>query len=118
MSDGSNTIRVINPNDFNMLSQIKVTKNGNSVRYLNELQFANDLIYANIFMQDKIVMIDFSDGKVVGEIDISNLRSTLKNNPDAEVSNGIAYNYDKDVFYLTGKNWNKIFAVHFEEITN
>ena len=60
-------------------------------------------------------MIDIRSGNVVGEIDISHLRRELKNNPTAEVSNGIAYNKDEDVFYLTGKNWNKIFVVRFEE---
>jgi glutamine cyclotransferase len=115
LSDGSATIRFINPSNFETISNLRITRNNNPVKFLNEIELVDDLLYANIYMQDLIVIADIKTGKVVGEIDISELRHHLFNNPAAEVSNGIAYDKNDKKFYLTGKNWNKIFIVVFEK---
>jgi glutamine cyclotransferase len=62
-------------------------------------------------MKDLMIIANINTGKIVGEIDISILRQHLFDNPEQEVSNGIAFDKKNDVFYITGKNWNKIFIV-------
>jgi len=104
MSDGSHTLRFIEPIEFRVVAHLKVQYGSRAMRYLNELEYAGGILYANIFMKDLIVMIDVINGEVIGEIDISSLRQELHNNPTAEVSNGIAYNKQEGLFYLTGKN--------------
>ena len=116
MSDGSADIRFINPENFTIVSNLRVKRNGNPVRFLNELELVDTLLYANIYMYDLIIIANINTGEVVGEVDISPLRKMLYNNPQKEVSNGIAYNKKEDYFYLTGKYWNKIFVVRFVAI--
>ena len=115
MSDGSATIRFIEPDNFRVVRNMMIKMNGKAVGLINELELVDSLLYANIYMQDLIIIADINTGNVVGLIDISNLRRQLYNNPTQEVSNGIAYNKSEDVFYLTGKNWNKVFIVRFKE---
>jgi glutamine cyclotransferase len=115
MSDGSSTIRLINPKDFTTISNINITRNNVPVRHLNELELVDSLLYANIFMRDLIIIANINTGKVVGEIDISALRPLVSDYRHSEVSNGIAYCKENKLFYLTGKFWNKMFVVRFVE---
>jgi glutamine cyclotransferase len=111
MSDGSNVLRVIEPSNFFVEKNISVVdENFNPISYLNEMENIKGEIWANIWMQDKIARINPDNGNLIGWVDISNLREFVTN-PDQEVSNGIAYNEDEDVIYLTGKNWEYIFLV-------
>lgn len=113
MSDGSDVIRIVNPKNFNTIGNIKITLNAIPLRHLNEMELVDSLLYINIYGYDLIVIADKKTGSVVGKIDISPLRKMLVNNPTAEVSNGIAYDKEKKLFYITGKYWNKIFIVKF-----
>jgi glutamine cyclotransferase len=112
-SDGSASIKVIEPATFATVRTIRITKDNNPVRFLNELELIDTLLYANVYMQDLIIVADIRTGKVVGEIDISELRYQLVDNPEQEVSNGIAFNSVSSNFYITGKRWNKMFVVRF-----
>jgi glutamine cyclotransferase len=116
MSDGSATIKSINPKNFTTVANIRIRKNNIPVNYLNELELVDTLLYANIYMKDLLVIANINTGKVVGEVDISALRKHIKNRY-AEVSNGIAYNKKTGYFHLTGKNWEKIFVVKIVEKT-
>ena len=116
ISDGTDNLRFISPTDFRLIKNLKVTYNGKTLGNINELELVGDILYANIYFRDIIVMIDIKSGKVIGEIDIKPLRKHLKDNPKQEVSNGIAYIPQKDEFILTGKNWNKFFLTKFVEI--
>ena len=115
MSNGSATISFFELTDFKLIRNLMIKKNGTAIRYINELELVDSLLYANIYTQDLIIIANINTGDVVGEIDISNLRKHLYNNPTQEVSNGIAYDKKNNLFYLTGKNWNKIFVVRFNE---
>ena len=115
MSDGSSTIRLLNPKDFTTISNLNITRNNVPVRYINELELVDSLLYANIFMRDLIIIANINTGKVVGEIDISALRPLVSDYKHSEVSNGIAYCKESKLFYLTGKFWNKMFVVRFVE---
>lgn len=116
MSDGSNILKVIDPATFTLLKTIMVlSPSAQNVNMLNELEYVDGKVYANIWQTDEIAIIDYKTGKQTGVIDLSQLRSIMANDPDAEVTNGIAYNSKTKTFFLTGKLWNKIFEVELIE---
>ena len=111
MSDGSSTIRRINPETFATEESICVTLNGEPLDLLNELEWIDGHIWANVYLTDAIVEIDPKTGIVVGFIDLPELRGRLKQNPEAEALNGIAHNASTGNFYVAGKDWNRIFEI-------
>lgn len=115
ISDGSNFLTFYDTNNFSITSTIMIKQGNKSLYNINEMEYYDGLIYANVYMTDNIVMINPTTGDIVGWIDISLLRQNLDNPQNAEVSNGIAYNPDTKTFYLTGKNWSNLFEVIFIE---
>ena len=111
LSDGSSTIREIDPETFATKRSILVSFNGQPLDYINELEWANGKIWANIYLTSAIVEINPTTGIVEGYVDLPELRSRLKDNPEAEAFNGVAYNPTSGRFYVTGKDWNKIFEI-------
>lgn len=111
MSDGTSTIRVVNPETFATEESICVTLDGQPLDLLNELEWVDGHIWANVYLTDAIVEIDPKTGVVLGYVDMPALRVKLENNPEAEAFNGVAYNPASGHFYVTGKDWNKIFEV-------
>lgn len=117
MSNGSNEIKFIDPKDFSTTEMIWVYDDDKKpLINLNELEYINGEIFANIYMRDRIVRIDPSNGNLLGSIDISSLRSYLSPTDDVDVLNGIAYDKHNDRYFLTGKNWPYIFEVIFEPV--
>jgi glutamine cyclotransferase len=115
VSDGSNFLTFYNPTSFEIENTISVQEGMQSVMNLNELEYVNGKIYANVYMTDDIVVINPISGNVESKIDVSSLRMQLDNPNIAEVANGIAYNPETKTFYLTGKYWSNLFEVTFEE---
>lgn len=113
MSDGSDTLSVRDPFTFQVIRRIQVTFQGRPVFDLNELEYIDGLIYANIWHERIIVQIDPVAGAVVGIIDAAPLFEQLPPLDDESVLNGIAYNPDTHTLYLTGKRWPTIFEVRF-----
>ncbi len=111
MSDGSERITFRDPKTFQIQRTIEVYSHQGPVTYLNELEYIDDLIYANVWMTNKIAVIDPRNGKVLAEIDATALVKEGKGKGD--VLNGIAANDGK--IYLTGKNWIKLFEVKFRK---
>ena len=111
MSDGSSVIRIVNPETFDTEGVIGVTINNSSLELINELEWIEGKIWANVYLSDCIVEIDPATGKVTGFVDLSPLRELLKNNPEAEAMNGIAYNPETKNLYVTGKDWNRLFEI-------
>lgn len=111
LSDGSSTIREIDPETFATKRSILVSFNGQPLDYINELEWANGKIWANVYLTSAIVEINPATGIVEGYVDLPELRSRLKDNPEAEAFNGVAYNPTSGRFYVTGKDWNKIFEI-------
>lgn len=113
MSDGSNRIHFYDTN-FEKIGDIEVYDNKGPVRKLNELEYVNGYLYANIFETTKIVKIDLKTGKVVGFI---NMDGIVPAGTDArrDVLNGIAFKVGEDAFYVTGKNWPLMFKVRLNE---
>lgn len=115
VSDGSNFINFYSPEDFSITNTLMIRQGNKSIYNINEMEYVDGLIYANVYMTDNIVIINPYNGDIVGWIDISLLRQKLDNPANAEVSNGIAYNPNSKTFYLTGKNWSNLFEVVFVE---
>jgi glutamine cyclotransferase len=114
MSDGTDKISFINPETYKVEKTINVKANGQILQYLNELEYINGYLYANLWMTPNIVKIDMTTGNVVGRIDFSQLYQEVKNiNPKAAEMNGIAYNPKTDLIYITGKFWKNIYQVQF-----
>ncbi len=112
MSDGTNQIRFIDPGTFKVLRTISVTRGGQPLTQLNELEWVKGEIYANIWQTQVIARIDPTTGRLLGLIDFSGLLT-----PDdyrsggVDVLNGIAYDAASDRLFVTGKNWPKLFEV-------
>ncbi len=115
MSDGSNILRFINPENFQTIRLLPVTDmNFNPVNYLNELEFINGEIWANVWQSDNIIRIDTASGIIKGIIDCSILRTYIRYNTNTDVLNGIAYDPEGKRLFLTGKNWNFLFEVEIK----
>ena len=111
LSDGTSTIRRVNPDTFATEASICVTLDGQPLDLINELEWVDGSIWANIYLTDAIVEIDPKSGEVLGYVDMPLLRERLKDNPEAEAFNGVAYNPETGHFYVTGKDWNRLFEV-------
>jgi glutaminyl-peptide cyclotransferase len=114
MSDGTNIITYLNPDSLNVVKTLNVTFNGSSALYMNELEFINGYIYANIWTTNNIAKIDPDTGIIVGIIDLSSLfYEAKKAYPGSEATNGIAYDSAKDRIFVTGKFWPTIYQIKF-----
>lgn len=111
LSDGSNVIRILDPEKLMETSRIEVYDNKGAVTYLNELEYINGEIWANIYMTDNIVRIDPKSGRVLGYIDFKGILPKSDYAPDTDVLNGIAYNTQTGQLFVTGKYWPKMFEV-------
>ena len=111
MSDGSYSIRVIDPATFQVVKRLSVKNGRNKVDQLNELEFVKDELWANIWYQDQIVRISPKTGDVLGYIDATKLWPMAKRPTKEHVLNGIAYDATSDKIYMTGKNWPNLFEV-------
>jgi glutamine cyclotransferase len=95
---------------LSVIRQFTVTLNGRPLPRLNELEYVNGAIFANIWYQDVIVRIDPQDGQVTGLLDLSGLLPE-ELRKDADVLNGIAYDAARDLLYVTGKHWPRLYAL-------
>lgn len=113
MSDGSASIRVLDPVSLKEVRRVQVTAEGKPIDSLNELEVVDGELYANVWGTDVIARIDPGSGKVTGWIDLSNLLPREKrgtNSADA-VLNGIAWDGKHKKLYVTGKFWPKLFEI-------
>ena len=111
LSDGTNTIYWLDPGTMHVVRQVNVSYQGQPVEYLNELEFINGTIFANIYLTDSIVAINPDDGSVVSLIDLTGLRPEANLAIQGEVLNGIAYDNLNDKLYLTGKMWPNLYEI-------
>jgi len=116
MSNGSSTIFVVDPETFERKRAIPVLYNGNSLNYLNELEWIDGEIWANVYTTDAIVRIDPETGRVTGVIDLSGLLPESDRTSTTDVLNGIAYDEDNGRIFVTGKYWNKLFEIRLVEL--
>ena len=111
MSDGTNYIYFLDPNTFSIIRSIEVYDNKSPVTKLNELEYIDGKIWANIYMTDKVAIIEPETGKVDAYIDFSKLLDSKLRQPDTDVLNGIAYDKKTKHIWVTGKKWPLIYRV-------
>ncbi len=113
MSDGTDRIYFRNPYSFKVEKTINVRYHNEPLYLINELEYADGFIYANIWYRNFLIKIQPEDGAVAGKIDCRALLQRLPPLGDESVLNGIAYDPETKFFYLTGKHWPRIFKVDF-----
>ncbi|MCL5244735.1 glutaminyl-peptide cyclotransferase [Cellulophaga sp. 20_2_10] len=113
-SDGSEKIWTLNPETLIEESAIEIYTNSKKLVKINELEYADGKIYANTWQsgQDVAVIIDPKSGVVEGIINFNGLKDKVTKTDDVDVLNGIAYNPTTKTFFVTGKNWDKMFEVN------
>jgi len=111
MSDGSYKIYFLDTLTLVPHHTIDVADHERMITELNEMEWVDGIIYANVYQTDVIVMIDENTGQVTGRIDCSGLLSETDRHPETDVLNGIAYLPQSKHFLITGKNWPKLFEV-------
>jgi len=112
LSDGSDTLTVRDPRTLAVLERRQVTLDGRPRDYLNELEWVEGKLYANVWQSDDILRIDPASGRVEAVIDAAGLL-TPEERASTDVLNGIAYDPARKVFLITGKLWPKLFEVTF-----
>lgn len=110
MSDGTSAIRFLDPVTLNERRRITVTMQGNELTQLNELEWVNGEIYANIWQTPRIARIDPNTGRVTGIIDLTGIANENTTSSDA-VLNGIAYDAQGDRLFVTGKLWPHLYEI-------
>lgn len=106
-SDGSSSLYFMD-SDFNETKKLTVTFNGEEINNINELEYIDGYIWANVWLTEEILVINAQNGEVVKCIDFSGLYDNLSDNID-DTMNGIAYNPETEKIYITGKRWNTVF---------
>jgi glutaminyl-peptide cyclotransferase len=115
MSDGSNILYFYEPEMFTAVSRIEVYDNKAKVDSLNELEYIDGEIWANIWMSDRIARIDPASGKVLGYIDLKGILNDPQTDTKENVLNGIAFDKGQKRIFVTGKNWPKLFEIRITE---
>ncbi len=114
-SDGTEKIWTLNKDNLTEESYIEIFTNTSRIKSVNELEWIEGKIYANIFQQNAIAIINPKNGAVEGVIDLSDLQSKVKQHQFLDVLNGIAYKGEKNRLFVTGKNWDKLFEIEIFE---
>jgi glutamine cyclotransferase len=109
MSDGTSTLYFLDPETFQKIGQVEVHDNS-TVKNLNELEYIQGKVYANIWLEDRIAIINPQTGQVEGWINLTGLYN-MENPESINVLNGIAYDAASDRLFVTGKNWSQLFEI-------
>ncbi len=115
LSDGSSILLYMNPEDFRPVRRLSVTMNGRPLENLNELEFINGEIWANVWLTDVIVRIDPASGKVTSYLDMSGLLPSGRRMNSDDVLNGIAYDQAGKRIFVCGKRWPLLFEIRLKD---
>jgi glutamine cyclotransferase len=111
VSDGTSTLRFFDPTTFQTVRRVAVRdEQGSPVARINELEFVDGEVWANIWYDDRIARISPDDGRVLGWLDLSHVYPAAERSRE-QVLNGIAYDRDADRLYVTGKNWPRLYEI-------
>ncbi|MEQ6166877.1 MULTISPECIES: glutaminyl-peptide cyclotransferase [unclassified Ekhidna] len=113
MTDETEKLYFVEPASFTIQRELEVFDNAGKIEALNELEVIDGLIYANVYQQDYIVVVDPETGEVLQKIDLAGLL-TAEEAQSADVLNGIAYDAETGRIFVTGKWWPKLFEVTFQ----
>ena len=111
LSDGSNRLYFIDPKEQRLTRSLSVMEAGLPRDRLNELEWIDGKIWANVYQTDRIVIIDPDSGNVTGNIDLTGLLPAIERLPETDVLNGIAYEQDSGNVLVTGKRWPYLYQI-------
>ena len=111
MSDGTPMLYFLDPNSLERVHKVMVLEDNKAVYWLNELEYVEGQIYANVWPGDRIARIDPGTGQVIGWIDCKGLLDRDDLNDEIDVFNGIAYDPNDSRLFVTGKHWPKLFEI-------
>jgi glutamine cyclotransferase len=111
MSDGTSTLHFLDPQTFEEIGQLEVFDDRGPVTKLNELEYVQGEIYANVWQTDRIAIIAPETGRVIGWVDLRGLLTAEDRSEQVDVLNGIAYDAATDRLFVTGKLWPKLFEI-------
>lgn len=115
MSDGTNNLHYLDTVSLAVVKSVKVTDENGPVKNLNELEYIEGFLFANVWQTNLILKIDPTTGKVVGRLDLAKLASDArKASPQVDVLNGIAWHPETRSFLVTGKNWPNIYILKID----
>lgn len=114
LSNGSNILTVINPATSSIVRSIAVSMQGSVIGQLNELEWVDGEIWANVWQTMKILRINPTTGSVVGIIDCTGIIAESELTSTMDVFNGIAYDSVTKAIYVTGKNWAKVYQIELQ----
>ncbi len=114
LSDGSATLRFLNPETFRGIGRLDVRDRGQPVRQLNELEFVKGEVYANVWQTERIARISPKTGAVLGWIDLRGIWPVRPAADQDAVLNGIAYDTVGDRLFVTGKWWPHLYEIRLE----
>lgn len=115
-SDGTEKIWILDPETLKEIGSINVYSAATKIKAVNELEWVDGMIYGNVYQKDALAKINPKTGAVEGIIDLSALKTQVNvSDPGNEVLNGIAYNQKSKTFFITGKNWDKMFEIKLSE---
>lgn len=115
MSDGTSTLRFFDPETFEQTGTLDVTYQGKPLANLNELEFVRGRIFANVWQNNSVVVIDPVSGRVTAQIDFPGLLNSEDRATAVDVLNGIAYDAKHDRLFVTGKLWPRIFEIKLKK---
>lgn len=115
LSDGTPVLRFLDPATMRELRRLTVTSAGEPVPFLNELEYVDGAILANVWMSRRIARIDPASGRVTGWIDLSELVERTAGTDGDSVLNGIAWDAERRRLFVTGKNWPTLYEIELDD---
>lgn len=112
-SDGTEKIWFLNPETLAEERYIQTVTNTSVFNMANELEYLDGKIYANVYQKPSMMIIDAQSGAIEGVINFGGLKEKVTKHKDLDVLNGVAYHPERKTFFVTGKNWDKLFEVKF-----
>jgi len=110
-SDGTERIWLLNPETLVEEDYIQIVTNKSIFNKANELEYVAGKIYANVWQKESMMIIDAASGAIEGVVNLGGLKEKVKKHPKLDVLNGIAYHPGRQTFFVTGKNWDKLFEI-------
>ena len=110
-SDGTERIWILNPSTLREEGYIETVTDRSAFNKANELEYVDGKIYANVWQKESMMIIDAKTGAIEGVVNFGGLSDQVTQHKDLDVFNGVAYHPERETFFVTGKNWDKLFEV-------